>query len=276
MADATLERSRLATVFGGSGFVGRHIVRALARRGWRVRVAVRRPDLAAFLQTSAASGRSSRSRRICAIRPRSPPRSRARRWSSTRRASRRKAGRRPIRPCMSTGRRRWRAPPAAAGVEAYRPRLRHWGRPGVGLALYRQQGTAARPRRSQAFPERDDPSSFGRLRAGGRLLQPIRRALALPARHSALWRRLDASAAGLRRATSREQRRGAGGRSQARDDLRARRPDGHDAARSRRTRPPHGRTSPPARRAASRPLAPYRLGDHVRQQRDARPLSRSS
>ena len=50
MADATFERSRLATVFGGSGFLGRHIVRALARRGWRVRVAVRRPDLAFFLQ----------------------------------------------------------------------------------------------------------------------------------------------------------------------------------------------------------------------------------
>jgi NADH dehydrogenase len=41
---------RLITVFGGSGFIGRHIVRALAKRGWRVRVAVRRPDLANFLQ----------------------------------------------------------------------------------------------------------------------------------------------------------------------------------------------------------------------------------
>jgi len=50
MADATFDRSRLATVFGGSGFLGRHIVRALVRRGWRVRVAVRRPDLAFFLQ----------------------------------------------------------------------------------------------------------------------------------------------------------------------------------------------------------------------------------
>ncbi|MDI6836414.1 MAG: complex I NDUFA9 subunit family protein [Rhizobiaceae bacterium] len=39
----------LVTVFGGSGFVGRHIVRALARRGYRIRVAVRRPDLAGFL-----------------------------------------------------------------------------------------------------------------------------------------------------------------------------------------------------------------------------------
>ena len=41
---------QLVTVFGGSGFVGRHVVRALARRGYRIRVAVRRPDLAYFLQ----------------------------------------------------------------------------------------------------------------------------------------------------------------------------------------------------------------------------------
>ena len=36
----------LVTVFGGSGFVGAQVVRALAKRGWRVRVAVRRPGLA--------------------------------------------------------------------------------------------------------------------------------------------------------------------------------------------------------------------------------------
>lgn len=36
----------LVTVFGGSGFLGRHVVRALARRGYRVRVAVRNPNLA--------------------------------------------------------------------------------------------------------------------------------------------------------------------------------------------------------------------------------------
>ncbi|MGI9480620.1 MAG: complex I NDUFA9 subunit family protein [Hyphomicrobiaceae bacterium] len=41
---------KLVTVFGGSGFVGRHTVRALARQGWRVRAAVRRPDLAGHLQ----------------------------------------------------------------------------------------------------------------------------------------------------------------------------------------------------------------------------------
>ena len=40
----------LVTVFGGSGFLGRHLVRALCRRGYRVRVAVRRPELAGHLQ----------------------------------------------------------------------------------------------------------------------------------------------------------------------------------------------------------------------------------
>src|SRR3954471_22209007 len=40
----------LITVFGGSGFVGRHVVRALAKRDYRIRVAVRRPELAGHLQ----------------------------------------------------------------------------------------------------------------------------------------------------------------------------------------------------------------------------------
>src|SRR6516164_9051013 len=40
----------LVTVFGGSGFLGRHVVRALAQQGYRIRVAVRRPELAGFLR----------------------------------------------------------------------------------------------------------------------------------------------------------------------------------------------------------------------------------
>jgi uncharacterized protein YbjT (DUF2867 family) len=40
----------LVTIFGGSGFLGRHVVRALARHGYRIRVAVRRPELAGHLQ----------------------------------------------------------------------------------------------------------------------------------------------------------------------------------------------------------------------------------
>jgi len=41
---------KLVTIFGGSGFVGRYVVRELANKGYQVRVAVRRPDLAGFLQ----------------------------------------------------------------------------------------------------------------------------------------------------------------------------------------------------------------------------------
>jgi NADH dehydrogenase len=40
----------LVTVFGGSGFLGRHVVRALAKRDYRIRVGVRRPELAGYLQ----------------------------------------------------------------------------------------------------------------------------------------------------------------------------------------------------------------------------------
>ncbi|HUD86251.1 MAG TPA: complex I NDUFA9 subunit family protein [Xanthobacteraceae bacterium] len=40
----------LVTVFGGSGFLGRHVVRALAQRQYRVRVAVRRPELCGYLR----------------------------------------------------------------------------------------------------------------------------------------------------------------------------------------------------------------------------------
>ena len=41
----------VATIFGGSGFVGKYIVRRLVRLGWRIRVAVRNPNEALFLKT---------------------------------------------------------------------------------------------------------------------------------------------------------------------------------------------------------------------------------
>jgi len=46
----TSNSDTLVTVFGGSGFLGRHVVRALAKRGYRIRVGVRRPELAGHLQ----------------------------------------------------------------------------------------------------------------------------------------------------------------------------------------------------------------------------------
>jgi NADH dehydrogenase len=42
-------RNELVTVFGGTGFLGRHTVRALARAGYRIRVAVRHPNAGFFL-----------------------------------------------------------------------------------------------------------------------------------------------------------------------------------------------------------------------------------
>lgn len=48
--------TNLVTVFGGSGFLGRHTVRALARAGWRIRVAVRHPNGAFFLRPLGSVG----------------------------------------------------------------------------------------------------------------------------------------------------------------------------------------------------------------------------
>lgn len=51
MSNEAMQKGRRVTVFGGSGFIGRHIVQALVRNGWRVRVACRRPDRAFDLKS---------------------------------------------------------------------------------------------------------------------------------------------------------------------------------------------------------------------------------
>jgi uncharacterized protein YbjT (DUF2867 family) len=56
MAERLIPTGRIVTVFGGSGFIGRQVVRKLAKRGWRIRVATRRPDLAFHLQPSGRVG----------------------------------------------------------------------------------------------------------------------------------------------------------------------------------------------------------------------------
>jgi uncharacterized protein YbjT (DUF2867 family) len=52
----TTKFETLVTVFGGSGFLGRHVVRALAKRGYRIRVAVRRPELTGYLRPMGTVG----------------------------------------------------------------------------------------------------------------------------------------------------------------------------------------------------------------------------
>lgn len=46
----TVQGGKLVTIFGGSGFIGTQLVQDLARRGYRIRVAVRRPDLAGHVR----------------------------------------------------------------------------------------------------------------------------------------------------------------------------------------------------------------------------------
>ncbi|BBL52774.1 3-beta-hydroxy-Delta(5)-steroid dehydrogenase [Bartonella quintana] len=46
---ALYQRPKLITVFGGSGFVGRHVVETLTKRGYRVRIAVRSPQKAYYM-----------------------------------------------------------------------------------------------------------------------------------------------------------------------------------------------------------------------------------
>ena len=53
---AASSAGKLVTVFGGSGFVGRHTVQALAKQGWRIRAASRRPDLDGYLQPMGGVG----------------------------------------------------------------------------------------------------------------------------------------------------------------------------------------------------------------------------
>ncbi len=48
--------SKLVTIFGGAGFVGRYIARRMAKEGWRVRVAVRRPNEALFVKPYGVPG----------------------------------------------------------------------------------------------------------------------------------------------------------------------------------------------------------------------------
>ncbi|MDQ7776433.1 complex I NDUFA9 subunit family protein [Paracoccus aminovorans] len=51
-----MSATKLVTIYGGSGFLGRQIARVMAQQGWRIRVAVRRPNQAGIVRTYGAPG----------------------------------------------------------------------------------------------------------------------------------------------------------------------------------------------------------------------------
>ena len=169
--------------FGGSGFLGRHIVRALARRGWRVRVAVRRPDLADFLQPLGDVGQvhavQANLRYPASIAAALDGRARSSINASGREG--RAAARRPIEAVHVAGAARDRAAPRRRGDRRARSCLRHRRDPEFALALHRQQG-ARRDGDARGLSRRDDPAPVGRVRPGRRFPQPLCRAGPLSAR----------------------------------------------------------------------------------------------
>ena len=163
MAEFSPSTDRLATVFGGSGFVGRHIVRALARDGWRIRVAVRRPDLAGFLRPARRRRPDRAGAGELALSDLIAPRSKApTRWSTPPGFSG-SAAARPTRRCMSPAPARLRAPRPRRG-----PRRSSTSR---ASAPTRARPTPISPARGAARPPcagvagRGHPAPVGHLRS---------------------------------------------------------------------------------------------------------------
>ena len=166
--------AKLVTVFGGSGFIGRYVVQALAKRGHRIRVAVRRPDLAGHLQPLGMVGQIK------------PIQANLRyRWSVDRALE---GARRGGQSRRHPGR-GW--PPdlrCGAGLRAARDRRglargRHLQRrarlgdrrrPALDHRLSALQG-GGRGRNPRRGPRRGDHAAVNRVRTGGQLLQPFRR-----------------------------------------------------------------------------------------------------
>ena len=163
----------LVTVFGGSGFLGRHVVRALAKRGYRIRVAVRRPDLAGHLQPLGRVGQ------IHAVQAnvRHPARSRPRCATPT--SSINLVG-----ILFERGRQRFEAVQAfgaeqvALAAADHGARLVHVSAIGAdenAPSLYARTKAEGEKRVLAAKPDGHHPAALDRVRPGGQLLQSVRR-----------------------------------------------------------------------------------------------------
>ena len=232
MADR-LDDQGIATVFGGSGFVGRYAVAALAKQGWRVRAAVRRPELAGFLQPAGFVGQ------VAPVQAnlRFPP-------SVQRALLGSKAVVNAVGVLVSGGRQTFRAihveGPQAVAKAAREAGVRHLvhisaiganAKSVVPLCPLqgrgRGGGTAGIPRRHHRAP-------LDRLRTRGRVLQSLRRHGARLAAAAADRPRSHALPAGVRRRPRRGHRRLRVRHRQARNDLRGGRPGGAVVPRTAR------------------------------------------
>ena len=219
----------IVTIFGGSGFIGRYVAQRMARAGWRVRVAVRRPNEAHFVRPYGVVGQVE------------PIQANIRDEASTRRVIRgadavvncvgvlAESGKQTFDALMDQGAARIARIAAEEGVGAARPHLGDRRRSGERQPLRRRQG----PRRGggpRRLPGRGDPAALGRLRGRGRLLQQVRRDGPDPAGAAARRARHPVPAGLRRRRRRRGRRRRDRGRRAGR--LRARRARGRDLPRA--------------------------------------------
>ena len=133
-----------STVFGGSGFIGRYVVQRLARQGWIVRVAVRRPDRALFLKPMGDRRPDHADRR-----------QHPRRALGRRRGRRRRCGRQPGGHPLRT-----RAASSFKAIHVEGARAGRARRPGGG-----REDASCRCRRSA--PIADSPADYARSKAAG-------------------------------------------------------------------------------------------------------------
>ena len=198
MAETLVRTGKLVTVFGGSGFVGRYVSKALAEHGWRVRVAVRNPGSAFVQQPSGKVGQ------ITAVQ------ANLRYPDSIARAVRdadavvnlvgllAEGGPQTFSAIHTEGTRTIVEAVKAAGITRYVQMSAIGADPASPAAYGRHQGGGGGDR-ARWPARRRDRAPVGRVRAGGQVLQPLRGDGAADARAAADRRRSRPASARLRR-----------------------------------------------------------------------------